>query len=228
MSPVSYPAKSRLPDVGLALGIILFVLGAVGFIFDSVSGVPVAGLGLQGDVDLEVAGLVIVAGAVLVDRIAGTNGSSPPLPTEPYSNEGVYVTESLLEALLDRARRREPEPISIGLAVTPAEQLHGVGHLDDRLPVFTHLYLPEEPNPVSAVFGVDLQTPPGRTHGRFITHPRANLELTKLDDLHEVVIVAVPPWDDESVAAFDRRGRRHTVRIVDAVPPEESVPTEDQ
>jgi hypothetical protein len=43
--------------------------------------------------------------------------------------------------------------------------------------------------------------------------------LTKADDLHEVVLVAVPPYDTESVAAFARSGTGLPLEIVDVEPP---------
>jgi hypothetical protein len=39
-----------------------------------------------------------------------------------------------------------------------------------------------------------------------------------------VVFVAVPPYDRASVAAFGRDGRRRDLHVVDAEPPEESLP----
>jgi hypothetical protein len=47
------------------------------------------------------------------------------------------------------------------------------------------------------------------------------LGVSKTDDLHEVVLVAVPPWTREDVAAFDRSGRRLELRIVAAAPSEQ-------
>jgi hypothetical protein len=90
------------------------------------------------------------------------------------------------------------------------------------MPVFTHFYLPRDDDSVSAVFGVDLGTPVGQTQGRFVSHPRGELSVSETDDLHEVVFVAVPPWDDDSVAAFDRRGTRREFSVLDVEPPAES------
>ncbi|MDS0282696.1 hypothetical protein NDI86_11220 [Halomicroarcula sp. S3CR25-11] len=126
------------------------------------------------------------------------------------------MTEPLRETLLSFAAEAEPDPVSFGLAVTPAGELDRCDQLPARTPVFTDLYLPERPNSVSAVFGMDLETPPRRTQGRFVSHPRSALEVTKRDDLQEVVFVAVPPWDDDAVAAFDRAGRRRPLGTVDA------------
>lgn len=140
----------------------------------------------------------------------------------------VYITQSLLETLQQFATHSKPDSLSIGLAVTPARRLTGAGEIPESMPVFTHLYLPHRPNSVSSVFGIDLHTPPGRTHGRFVTHPFSELRLTKRDDLHEIVFVAVPPWDEDSIAAFDRAGRRHPLCVIDAIPPEEPLPHVNQ
>jgi len=48
--------------------------------------------------------------------------------------------------------------------------------------------------------------------------------VSKRDDLHEVIFVAVPPWDEESLAAFDRSGREKELTILDVEPPEEQTP----
>jgi len=44
--------------------------------------------------------------------------------------------------------------------------------------------------------------------------------LTKADDLHEVVFVAVPPYDTEAVGAFTRSGTGLPIELVDVEPPE--------
>jgi len=74
---------------------------------------------------------------------------------------------------------------------------------------------------VNAVFGVDIGTPAGRGGARFISHPNGFLGVSKRDDLAAVVLVAVPPYDDDAVAAFDRAGNGSSWRS-DAAPPEES------
>jgi|GEM_PF-234225 len=220
--------RAECLTLALGLGIVVFVLGAVGIVVDIVPGAPVSGLGLQRDLDLEVLGAILSVGAILGSR---TRTETPAIDEEAILNrvEGsVYITRPLLETLLRRAQRSEPNQLSIGLGVTPAEELAGGDHLPQGVPVFTHLYFPERSNSVSFVFGVDLQTPPGRTQGRFVAHPLSDCQLTKRDDLHEVVFVAVPPWDEASVSVFDRRGLRHPLEIVDAVPPEEPLPSRDQ
>jgi hypothetical protein len=74
------------------------------------------------------------------------------------------------------------------------------------------------------VFGSNLATPSGEAPGLFVTHPDGSLSLSRTDDLREVVFVAVPPWDRESVAAFGRDGRRRDLEVLDAEPPRESPP----
>jgi len=139
----------------------------------------------------------------------------------------IYLTEGLRTTLLRLAREREPESVTMALDVTPAGDLpapaDGEGDaLDAETPVFTHFYLPRDADSVSAVFGLDLGTPVGQTQGRFVSHPTGGLSVSTTDDLHEVVFVAVPPWDDDSLAAFDRSGRRRPLSVLDVEPPDES------
>lgn len=214
--------------LALALGVVVFVLGAVGIVVDIAPGLPVTGLGLHRDLDLEVLGVLLCVGAILSGRTRADTTAIDERVSAEQIEGSVYITRPLLETLLRRAQRSDPDQLSVGLGVTPAGDLVGGDRLPEGVPVFTHLYFPERSNSVSFVFGVDLQTPPGRTQGRFVAHPLSDCQLTKRDDLHEVVLVAVPPWDETSVAAFDRRGRRHPLSVVDAVPPEESLPSRDQ
>jgi proteasome lid subunit RPN8/RPN11 len=132
----------------------------------------------------------------------------------------VYVTEGLIEALLGFARERDPGSVTIGLSVAPAGELDPPVDVQPGTPVFTHFYMPGEDS-VSAVFGIDLGTP--RTQGRFVSHPEGDPELSRTDDLHEVVFVATPPWTPETVRAYDRSGQRVTATVLDAAPPAESV-----
>jgi len=118
------------------------------------------------------------------------------------------------------AEEADPDSVTISVAVTQASELLETD-LPPETPVFTHFYMPSAGGAVNAVFGVDLGTPVGQTQGRFVSHPDGNLSLTKEDDLHEVVFVAVPPWDEPSVAAFDRRGDQQEVELLDVEPPEE-------
>ena len=134
----------------------------------------------------------------------------------------VYVTRGLVETLLRLAREAEPDDVTISLAVTPAAELPDAD-LDPETPVFTDFYLPSAGGSVNAVFGMDLGTPAGQTHGRFVSHPGGYMGVSELDDLHEVIFVAIPPWDTESFGAFDRSGRKREVEILDVEPPEESL-----
>lgn len=133
----------------------------------------------------------------------------------------IYLTRGLADTLLRLAGDNEPDPVTIPLAVTAAGDLPAADLAADT-PVFTHFYMPRDRDSVTAVFGVDLGTPVGQTHGVFVSHPRGDLGVTKRDDLREVIFVAVPPWDDDSFAAFDRRGRRQELSILGIEPPEET------
>jgi hypothetical protein len=135
----------------------------------------------------------------------------------------VYATRALLEVLLDLASDAEPESLSVTLATTPAGEFEGDLGIADETPVFTHFYFPETGRSVSAVFGVDLGLPAGRGRGRFVTHPQGSLRLSKRDHLANVVLVAVPPWDERSLAAFDRSGVQLDLVVLDVEPPTESL-----
>ncbi len=138
----------------------------------------------------------------------------------PSQSAGVvYATRGLVEALLDLAREAEPESVTISLAATPAGEF--APQLRPETPVFTHFYFPDAGRSLSAVFGVDLGTPAGQTHGRFVSHPQGKLELTRTDDLHGVVFVAVPPWGQDEIAVFSRNGIEKPLELVDAEPPAE-------
>lgn len=135
----------------------------------------------------------------------------------------LYATRGLVETLLRMAREREPESTTISLAVTEAADIPAAD-LDPETPIFTHFYMPSAGSSVNAVFGVDLGTPVGQTQGRFVSHPRGDLRLSKRDDFHEVIFIAVPPWDDDSIAAFDRSAEEQELTILDVEPPEEQTP----
>lgn len=126
----------------------------------------------------------------------------------------VHATADLIAVLLDRARGAEPSTVTVPLATTPAGQLEV--DLDPETPVFTHFYWPTETS-VDAVFGVDLSTPPTRTSGRFVSHPGGDPAPAMTDDLHSVVLVAVPPWRPENVFAYDHAGaatlHRHAIEL---------------
>jgi len=128
----------------------------------------------------------------------------------------VYITRGLLTALLELAEDRDPASVTASLAVTEAADLGA--DLPAGASVFTDMYLPGTGGSVTAVFGMDLSTPGAA--GRFITHPDGTLKLTKADDLHEVVFVAVPPYRTDDVAAFDRSGSPLPVDVLDVEPPQ--------
>ena len=128
----------------------------------------------------------------------------------------VYATAGLLDALLDIADARDPQSVTVALATTPASDLDC--DLPDDTPVYTDFYLPDTGNSVRAVFGMDLGTP--GSQGRFVSHPMGDPELSRTDDFHEVVLVAVPPYERDCVRAYDRSSRRLELEILDVEPPE--------
>ncbi|WP_440763957.1 hypothetical protein [Natronorubrum sp. DTA7] len=138
----------------------------------------------------------------------------------------IYITRALVDVLLDLASDADPDRVATGVSITPAGELEGASGLSPETPVFTDFFLPDPGNAVNAVFGVDLSTPARQAQGRFVSHPVRELEVTKRDDLAEVIFVAVPPWelDDRTFAAFDRRGERRPLEVIDAHPPDQSLP----
>ena len=137
----------------------------------------------------------------------------------------VYVTRALVDVLLDIASDADPSDVTTGVSVTLAGELEGADDLPPETPVFTDFFLPDPGNSVNAVFGVDLSTPARQAQGRFVSHPVGELEVSRRDDLAEIVFVAVPPWqtDEQSFAAFDRSGERQPLEIIDASPPNQSL-----
>lgn len=140
----------------------------------------------------------------------------------PDEDGPVYVTRGLRDLLLERAADAEPSQVNVVLDATPAADFESGLELDPAAPVLSHVYFPAAGRAVSDVFGVDLGTPAGNGRARFLTHPQGPATLTRRDDLAGVVLLAVPPW--EEVLAFDRRGRRLSLTVVDAEPPVESLP----
>ncbi|WP_255149720.1 hypothetical protein [Halorarius halobius] len=128
----------------------------------------------------------------------------------------VYATAGLVDALLDIAESRDPQEVTVALATRPAGEIDC--DLPAETPVYTDFYLPDTGRSVRAVFGMDLGTP--GSQGRFVSHPSGDPKLSRTDDLHEVVLVAVPPYDRDSLRAFDRSGRRLDLQILDVEPPE--------
>lgn len=125
----------------------------------------------------------------------------------------VYATRGLVGALCSLAAARDPNGVTVSLATVPGRELET--DVPEDAPVFTDFYFPSEDS-VSAVFGVDLSTPTAQ--GRFVSHPDGTLGVTREDDLHEVVFVVVPPYDVDDVTAYDRRGRRLDLDLLDAEP----------
>lgn len=136
----------------------------------------------------------------------------------------VYCTRDLLTVLLADADERDPAATNRRLSTTAAGDFDDAVDLPPETPIFTHYTLGAAGESVNAVFGVDLGTPVQGGRGRFLSHPTGRLALSKTDDLAAVVVVAVPPYDRNHVAAFDRAGREREFVTVDAAPPEESVP----
>ncbi|WP_049970474.1 hypothetical protein [Haladaptatus cibarius] len=133
----------------------------------------------------------------------------------------VFVTRGLRDALLELAAKAEPETVTVPLSVTSANELLGGDDLRPKTPVFTHFYPPDTGGSVTAVFGMNLSIPARQTQGRFTSHPQGRLEVARTDDLHEIMLVAVPPWTTDTIAAFDRAGRKQELVVVDAEPPAE-------
>ena len=136
----------------------------------------------------------------------------------------IYVTRDLLTVLRERAASEDPDEVNVRLSATPAGEFEADLGLDPETPVVTHFTLPSVGSSVSSVFGVDLGTPAGEGGARFLSHPNGFLGVSRTDDLAAAVLVAVPPYDGDSVAAFDRAGEGIELVVVDAVPPTESVP----
>ncbi|MFC7187119.1 hypothetical protein [Halorubrum yunnanense] len=135
----------------------------------------------------------------------------------------IHVTRDLLTVLLERAAENDPGETNLRLSATRAGDFESDTGLDPETPVITH-FTPDVGGSVNAVFGVDLGTPAGHGGARFLSHPEGFLGVSKTDDLAAVVLVAIPPYDGESVAAFDRSGDGMGLAAVDAAPPEESIP----
>lgn len=136
----------------------------------------------------------------------------------------VHITRDLLTVLLEHAAELEPSAASVQLTSTPAGEFEANLQVDPETPILTHFTLPDVGGSVNEVFGVELGTPAGRGRARFVSHPDGNPELTKADDLAAVVFVAIPPWGRDDVVAYDRRGTRIELSVVDTAPPEETVP----
>nr|WP_221625813.1 hypothetical protein [Halobellus ruber] len=119
------------------------------------------------------------------------------------------------------AAEADPDGISVVLASTSAGEFESELELESETPVLTHFYFPETSGSVNAVFGVDLGTPAGRGRARFVSHPDGRLAATREDTFAAALVVAVPPWESDSVAAFDRNDRRLDLDVLDVEPPQE-------
>ncbi|QZA89237.1 hypothetical protein K0C01_03570 [Salinarchaeum sp. IM2453] len=136
----------------------------------------------------------------------------------------VYITEGLVKALLEIASRQDPQPVSVDLGATKAREYNDVSDkLGAETLILTDMYMPTDQQSVSAVFGMDISTPAGRTYGRFVSHPDGTLGLTTKDNLHEIVIVAVPPWNQKQIKAFDRKGKAMSMEMLDVDLPESEI-----
>ncbi|NGM67791.1 hypothetical protein G6M89_01995 [Natronolimnobius sp. AArcel1] len=137
----------------------------------------------------------------------------------------VYITHALVDVLLDLASDADPDRVTTGVSITPAAELEGADTIPPETPVFTDFFLPDPGNAVNAVFGVDLSTPARQAQGQFVSHPVRELEVTKRDDLAQVIFVAVPPWElsEDTFGAFNRSGERLPLEVIDAQPPEQSL-----
>ena len=138
----------------------------------------------------------------------------------------VYATRPLIQALLEYARDRESDPVSVALGSRPASELEpddGTGDTPDSLPaetgVFADFTFPGAGGAVNFVFGVDLGRPAGTAQGRFVSHPDGNPDLSSSDDLAPRVLVAIPPWTLDDVRAYDRNGDRQSLALVAASAP---------
>jgi hypothetical protein len=139
----------------------------------------------------------------------------------------LYVTRGLVDTILGFAAESDPDRVTVPLAVTRARDLPGVD-LPDETPVFTHFYMPSEGDAVNAVFGMQLGIPSGETPGIFVSHPVQQLRLTREDEFREAIFIAVPPWEEDSLAAFERSGDKQEYTILDIEPPEESLGPDDE
>jgi len=211
---------ARFARLVTAVGVALVLAGLAVQVTTLRLGIPHLQWGLRAASDAEVLGVGLWWVAVATRLVGPWRTQRRVGPERDPTRQAVYVTRGLLDALLDRAARAEPSRESLSLGTTAAGELDGAESLDATRPVFSHFVHPSAGAAVRGVFGVDLSTAPGRTPGQFVSHPWGPLAATKRDTLREVVLVAVPPWDDDCVAAFDRAGRRRPLRVVDAEPSE--------
>jgi len=135
----------------------------------------------------------------------------------------VHITRGLLDGLLAMSADRDPESVSAVLASTPAGEFENATGVDSSTPILTHFYFPDASGSVTAVFGVDLGTPAGSGRARFVSHPQGPLAATREDTFAAAVLIAIPPWDVDACAAFDRENQELSMNIIDADPPQETL-----
>ncbi|MFB6121718.1 MAG: hypothetical protein ABEJ68_11460 [Halobacteriaceae archaeon] len=133
------------------------------------------------------------------------------------TRDRVFVTAGLLDVLLTFARDADPNPVTVSLVSSPADDW---ADLPPETPVFADFYFPDAGRSIRNVFGIDLGTPPTRGGARFLSHPAGDPDISRRDDLAARVLVAVPPWERENVVAYRRDGTELAVELVDAAPPE--------
>ncbi len=163
------------------------------------------------------------------------------------SRETIRITRPLLSVLLELAADADPRPVNILLVASSASELEptpdemaarragsetrtssgrkrvhdiALSDVDPETPVYSDFYFPDVGNAVRNVFGVDLGTPAGQSHGRFLSHPKGDPEMSVRDDLHAVVLVAVPPWTAANVSAYERQSSPCSLDVVAAGTPE--------
>jgi hypothetical protein len=156
--------------------------------------------------------------------------------TTAVTDRPLYVTRPLLEVLVEIAADGDPDPVTVSLLYSAAGDLEPTGadlaeetagdrsvdlaELDPDTPIFSDFYFPDVGRSLDFVFGVDLGTPAGQTQGRFVSHPDGDTGLSMRDDLHAAVLVAVPPWGIENVAAYDRDSTLRDLGLVAAGTPD--------
>lgn len=138
----------------------------------------------------------------------------------------IYITEGLSSTLLETARRYDPCDVSIPLFTVPAEELgEYTPELSNTSPVFAGFYPPYASQSVKEVFGLELGVPNGGVDGRFVSHPNGDRTVKLTDDLHSIIFVGVPPWDEikNAFTAYTRSGKELDVVFVSVDDEEYSV-----
>jgi len=137
----------------------------------------------------------------------------------------IHITRDLLTVLLDQAAERDPDATSLRLSATRAGEFDEDTGLDPSMPVVTHFTPAGVGGSVNAVFGVDIGTPAGRGGARFISHPNGFLGVSKRGRPRGGRARRRPAVRRRrGVAAFDRAGNGIELAVLDAAPPEESLP----